>query len=117
MLKQYFYIQHKVLKDWKESVRNSNILIYSILTGICVLARAPVFSYVSASMQGMPTIRASGAETMVIKEFDTLQDQHTSSWFLLVATNESFGFYLDFIGALLLAVVTFQFLFTRNGKL
>lgn len=79
------------------------------------LARAPVFSYVSASMQGMPTIRASEAENMVIKEFDILQDQHTSSWFLLIATNETFGFYLDVIGAILLAIVTFQFLFTRNG--
>lgn len=74
-----------------------------------------MFSYVSATMQGLPSIRASDAELMVIKEFDVLQDQHTGSWFLLVATNETFGFYLDLIGATLVTVVTFQFLFTRNG--
>lgn len=75
-----------------------------------------MFSYVSASLYGMPTIRSSNAEDMVIKEFDTLQDQHTSSWFLFLATSETFGFYLDLISTTFLAIVTFQFLFTRDGK-
>lgn len=64
----------------------------------------------------MPTIRASNAEDMVVKEFDILQDQHTSSWFLFLASSETFGFYLDVISTTFLALVTFQFLITRNGE-
>lgn len=47
---------------------------------------------------------------MITKEFDSLQDQHTSSWFLFLATSVTFGFYLDIISLAFLAVVTFQFL-------
>lgn len=80
-----------------------------------VLARAPVFSHVSASMDGLTTIRACGAQYMVSKEFDVLQDQHTSSWYLFLATTETFGFYLDVICVIFLAVVTFQFLIFDDG--
>lgn len=35
--------------------------------------RAPVFSHVSASLYGLPTIRAFKAQDLIVKEFDTLQ--------------------------------------------
>lgn len=36
-------------------------------------ARSPVFAHVTASMQGLPTIRACKAEQVLIKEFDNYQ--------------------------------------------
>lgn len=51
---------------------------------------------------------------MIIKEFDSLQDQHTSSWFLILATYEAFGFYLDVISVIFLTIVSFQFLIFDN---
>ncbi|KAL1513745.1 hypothetical protein ABEB36_003115 [Hypothenemus hampei] len=72
--------------------------------------RAPVFSHVSASLYGLPTIRAFKAQNLIVKEFDALQDQHTGTWFLFGATSESLGFYLDVISTIFLAFTTFQFL-------
>ncbi|XP_050294891.1 ATP-binding cassette subfamily C member 4-like [Anthonomus grandis grandis] len=79
--------------------------------------RAPVFSHVSASLYGLPTIRAFKAQSLIVKEFDTLQDQHTGTWFLFGATSESLGFYLDVISTIFLAFTTFQFLLVGNEEL
>ncbi|CAH1098765.1 unnamed protein product [Psylliodes chrysocephalus] len=73
-------------------------------------SKAPMFSYVSATLYGMPTIRSANAEQMLVKEFDALQDQHTSTWFLFIASSTAFGFYLDVISTTFLAFVTYQFL-------
>ncbi|XP_074039396.1 ATP-binding cassette sub-family C member 4 [Leptinotarsa decemlineata] len=77
--------------------------------------RAPVFSHISATLYGMPTIRSSNAQDMVTQEFDSLQDQHTGSSYLFQACSEAFGFYLDCISTAFLALVTFQFLI-GNGN-
>lgn len=80
-----------------------------------ITARAPVFSHVSATLYGLPTIRSANAQSLITTEFDALQDQHTASWFLFLATSESFGFYLDVISTLFLVIVTFQFLIFDDG--
>lgn len=87
----------------------------SVSTYFFLAARAPVFSHISASLYGLSTIRASHAEQMIIKEFDNLQDQHTSTWYLMLACSETFGFYLDVISTLFLSCVTFQFLIFKDG--
>ncbi|KAJ8931068.1 hypothetical protein NQ314_016097, partial [Rhamnusium bicolor] len=79
-------------------------------------ARAPVFSHISASLYGLPTIRSCDAERMIIREFDLLQDQHTSTFYLILVCSETFGFYLDVISTIFLAFVTFQFMVFRDGK-
>ncbi|CAG9819495.1 unnamed protein product [Phaedon cochleariae] len=82
------------------------------------VTRAPVFSHVSATLYGLSTIRSSKAEEMVIHEFDSLQDQHTSSWYLFIACSGAFGFYMDCISTTFLALVTFQFLvFEKYGSI
>ncbi|KAG5881447.1 hypothetical protein JTB14_037665 [Gonioctena quinquepunctata] len=78
--------------------------------------RAPVFSHILASLYGMPTIRASKAQDMVISEFDALQDQHTSTWFMYLSSSEIFGFYLDLISTVFIAIVTFQFIVFKSGS-
>lgn len=72
--------------------------------------RSPVFSHISASLNGLSTIRAFEAQEMVSKEFDSHQDLHTSAWFLLLVTSNAFGFWLDCISATFTAVVSFSFL-------
>ncbi|KAB0798126.1 hypothetical protein PPYR_09119 [Photinus pyralis] len=79
------------------------------------ITRAPAFSHVSASLSGLATIRSSGAELMITKEFDSIQDQHTSAWFLFLAASEAFGFYLDIISVIFLLILTFQFLIFDDG--
>lgn len=80
------------------------------------ITRAPVFSHVSASIAGLSTVRSCKAELMISKEFDTLQDKHTSSWFLFIAASEAFGFYLDIVSVLFLVVLTLRFLLYDDGN-
>ncbi|GLH03562.1 ATP-binding cassette sub-family C member Sur [Gryllus bimaculatus] len=74
------------------------------------VTRSPVFSHLSDSLSGLVTIRASGQQEVVRKEFDCHQDLHTSAWFQFVATGTAFGFWLDILSAIFVTLVTFSFL-------
>nr|XP_023011971.1 multidrug resistance-associated protein 4-like [Leptinotarsa decemlineata]XP_023011972.1 multidrug resistance-associated protein 4-like [Leptinotarsa decemlineata] len=78
------------------------------------VTRAPVFSHLSASLNGLPTIRSCNAQKMVTEEFDVLQDQHTSTFVSFLVSSESFGLYLDVISTIFLAMVTLQYMTFRN---
>ncbi|PSN41132.1 Multidrug resistance-associated protein 4 [Blattella germanica] len=80
------------------------------------ITRSPVFSHISASLNGLSTIRASQAQQMVCKEFDNHQDLHTSAWFLTLETSTAFGFWLDCISVAFTAVVTFSFLILYDDQ-
>lgn len=71
--------------------------------------RSPIFTHLSASLNGLSTIRAFQAESILISEFDSLQDTHSSAFYLFIATNRAFGCVLDFICVFYIAAVTFSF--------
>ncbi|KAK9870727.1 hypothetical protein WA026_008296 [Henosepilachna vigintioctopunctata] len=73
-------------------------------------AKAPVFSYVAASLDGLPTIRSANAEHMVAKEFDIKQDEHTSAFYMFLFTYQAFSFYLDVTTTAFLAIQVILFL-------
>ncbi|XP_041974315.1 probable multidrug resistance-associated protein lethal(2)03659 isoform X2 [Aricia agestis] len=74
------------------------------------VTRSPVFSHLNASLQGITTIRAFGAEEALIREFDNHQDLHSSAWYLFIASSRAFGFWLDLVCVVYIAVVTLSFL-------
>ncbi|XP_066999504.1 ATP-binding cassette sub-family C member 4 [Anabrus simplex] len=74
------------------------------------ITRSPVFSHLSDSLNGLTTIRSSGTQEIVRKEFDSHQDLHTSAWFQFIATGTAFGFWLDCLSAIFVTLVTFSFL-------
>lgn len=96
---------------------NETLNIRSYQIANIFLARAPVFSHISATLSGIPTIRSSRATDMVTKDFDLLQNQHTGAWVQYMACSESFGFYLDVMSIIFLSLVTFQFLILNDGEL
>ncbi|KAK9870721.1 hypothetical protein WA026_008291 [Henosepilachna vigintioctopunctata] len=78
-------------------------------------AKSPVFSYVAASLNGLPTIRSANAEHMVAKEFDIKQDEHTSAYYMFLFTYQAFSFYLDVTSTAFLAILVIQFLLNPHA--
>lgn len=68
-------------------------------------------------MTGLSTIRAFGAQRVLIKEFDNYQDLHSSAFFLFICTSRAFGYWLDCFCVLFIAIITLSFfVFTpENG--
>ncbi|CAK1548541.1 unnamed protein product [Leptosia nina] len=79
------------------------------------VTRSPVFSHVSASMAGLSTVRACGAQDMLRIQFDKKQDVHTASWYLTLVTNTTFSIYLSMISAIYVIVVAYTFLLLDDG--
>lgn len=70
----------------------------------------------SASLQGLATIRSFDADETLINEFDQHQDLHSSAWFIFIATSRAFGFYLDVFCLLYISLVTISFFIMGDEK-
>lgn len=78
-----------------------------------------MFAHLNATLQGLTTIRAFDAGEILTKEFDHHQDLHSSAWFMFIASSRAFGFWLDVVCVLYIALVAFSFLLmplTPGGK-
>lgn len=78
--------------------------------------RSPVFTHLNATLQGLTTIRAFGAQDILSAEFDKHQDYHTSAWYMYISTSSAFGFWLDIFCTVFVAFITFSFLSFGEGK-
>ncbi|KYN20535.1 hypothetical protein ALC57_07134 [Trachymyrmex cornetzi] len=78
------------------------------------ITHSPVFVHLSATLQGLSTIRAFGAEAILTKEFDNYQDIHSSAWYIFILTSRAFGFWLDIFCVLYITLVTLSFLVLDN---
>ncbi|KAG5866797.1 hypothetical protein JTB14_031470 [Gonioctena quinquepunctata] len=92
----FWYIRHIYLKSSKNIKRLEGMM------------RSPAFTQLSATLQGLTTIRALRAEELLKKDFDQAQDYHTSAWFMSISTSSAFGFVLDLCCAGFVGVVTFS---------
>ncbi|XP_044009118.1 ATP-binding cassette sub-family C member 4-like [Aphidius gifuensis] len=92
-----------------------NVRIYFLKTAqdlkrIEGTAKSPIFSHVSATLNGLPTIRSHSRtiQTMLINEFDKHQDNHTSVWYLIISIASAFGMLLDLISCVFIAYLCFS---------
>ncbi|KAF2894913.1 hypothetical protein ILUMI_11262 [Ignelater luminosus] len=76
------------------------------------ITRSPIYSHMTASVQGLSTIRASLAQNTLAKEFDDHQDLHSSAWFLYIASNKAFAFYLEGLCAIIVLSVVLSLILT-----
>lgn len=74
-----------------------------------------MFGHLSATLQGLPTVRAFGAEEILTKEFDQHQDLHSSAWYIFISSSRAFGFWLDFFCVIYIMLVTLSFLVQDDG--
>ena len=51
------------------------------------IARSPVYSHLSVTLQGLPTIRSYSMQTEAMNLFYKFQDQHTQASYLYIVTN------------------------------
>ncbi|XP_076634046.1 putative multidrug resistance-associated protein lethal(2)03659 [Colletes latitarsis] len=80
------------------------------------ITRSPVFGHLNATLQGLPTVRAFGAQEILTKEFDQHQDLHSSAWFIFIGSSRAFGFWLDLFCVLYIVLVTYSFLLLKDDS-
>ncbi|XP_017000065.2 probable multidrug resistance-associated protein lethal(2)03659 [Drosophila takahashii] len=74
------------------------------------VARSPMYSHFSSTLTGLPTIRAMGAQRLLIGQYDNYQDLHSSGYYTFVSTSRAFGYYLDlFCVAYVISVILHGF--------
>ena len=78
-------------------------------------ARSPIFSHLAATLNGLSTIRAFDAETILSDEFDNHQDLNSTAFYLFLAASRAFGFWLDFVLCIYIALVIVSFFFMGNS--
>ncbi|KAG5874920.1 hypothetical protein JTB14_023946 [Gonioctena quinquepunctata] len=74
------------------------------------ITKSPVFSHLSATIEGLTTVRAFEAEKILIQEFDKHQDYHTSALYMSSTASSAFGFSLDMCSSAFYALLIFSFL-------
>ncbi|XP_052861311.1 probable multidrug resistance-associated protein lethal(2)03659 [Anopheles cruzii] len=79
------------------------------------ITRSPIYSHLSASLSGLSTIRAFGAEKVLVHEFDSHQDLNSSAFYLFISTSRAFGFYLDVFCVIYIAIVTLTFFISGDS--
>ncbi|XP_073844740.1 probable multidrug resistance-associated protein lethal(2)03659 [Musca autumnalis] len=74
------------------------------------VTRSPIYTHLGASLNGLSTIRAFKAQDILIQEFDNYQDLHSSGFYMFLTTSRAFGYWLDGICVIYIAVITLSFL-------
>ena len=59
------------------------------------IARSPVFSHLSSTLNGLTTIRSFGAQKVFSKKFNEIQNKHSNVYFLFMTASRWFGIVLD----------------------
>ncbi len=81
------------------------------------ITKSPMFSQLSASLNGLTSIRAFRAQDLMVNEFDYHQDIHSSAWFASIATTRWLGVYLDWIVVFYLICIVLSFLLMPSNVL
>ncbi|XP_065882473.1 ATP-binding cassette sub-family C member 4-like isoform X2 [Dysidea avara] len=72
------------------------------------LARSPVYSHISSTIQGLSTIRAYKEQSRFLNVHHFYQNEHTKAWFIKVSATRWFGIRLDMFGVAFLTLVVFS---------
>ncbi|CAG9809558.1 unnamed protein product [Chironomus riparius] len=80
------------------------------------ITRSPAYVHLAATINGLSTVRAFGAQDILRREFDQHQDLHTRAWFLYINVAQAFGFTLDVLCMIFVSCVTLSFLIFETSN-
>ncbi|XP_065919562.1 ATP-binding cassette sub-family C member 4-like isoform X2 [Dysidea avara] len=69
------------------------------------LARSPLYSHISSTIQGLSTIRAYKEEEKFSNNLHYYLNEHTKGWYMYIVTNRWFGLRIDLISSFFIAIV------------
>ena len=61
------------------------------------IARSPVYSHVSTTLNGLASVRAFCAQNVFERQFYRYQNDHSATWFLFVCSSRTLGLVMDWI--------------------
>uniref|UniRef100_A0A914X483 Uncharacterized protein n=1 Tax=Plectus sambesii TaxID=2011161 RepID=A0A914X483_9BILA len=80
-------------------------------------ARSPVFSHISAVLNGLTTVRAFGSEKNVLETYHNCQNINTSAFHLTVTTSRWFAGMIDWLVTVFIAIVAFFCVWTGQAQI
>ena len=73
-----------------------------------VTARSPLYSHISATIQGLTTIRSYNEQRKFVHKLHYYQNEHSKGWYAKIVSTRWFGLRIDFIGAFFITAVMFS---------
>ncbi|ODN04666.1 Multidrug resistance-associated protein 4 [Orchesella cincta] len=98
---------------WK--IREFYLLSARDLKRLDAVAKSPMFTHVTNTVQGLTTIRALKAENRMVDQFEKIQDAHTAVYYMSFITGRWFSMWLEIMSATFLAVVSFGFILLTSS--
>ena len=83
----------------------------------CIIGRSPIYSHLSATIQGVILIRSYGAQAMCVEEFAHYLDEHTRAFSVMVAMNRWAATRIELVVAIFISLLTFSMLFVHRSEL
>ncbi|KAJ3656120.1 hypothetical protein Zmor_015218 [Zophobas morio] len=74
-------------------------------------SRSPILAHLTESIKGLTTIRAFDNRHILHKEFDNLQNFHSSIFYMKIGTNRAFSIWLDIVCMCYSSAVTIMTIF------
>ncbi|XP_068082935.1 probable multidrug resistance-associated protein lethal(2)03659 [Anabrus simplex] len=81
-----------------------------------VMNRSPVLAHVTDSLNGLVTIRATRSQDIALRIFCSYQDQHTSTWSMLLTTRWAMIFWMDLMSVVFVGIVTLSLFSSPREK-
>lgn len=75
-----------------------------------------MFSHLTATINGLTTIRTQNINQKLCHEFDELQDVHSAVSQLSSSSAEAYGIWMDLVSTVFLAFVTYGFIFFYESE-
>jgi ATP-binding cassette subfamily C (CFTR/MRP) protein 4 len=83
---------------------------------IYLLARSPIYSHLSASIQGVPMIRSYRAQQTCIRDFSRCLDEHSRVYSVMLGMNRWSAMRIECVVAAFVGLLAFSMLILHRSK-